>query len=76
MLILTTNDVAAAKITESLGLVRGTTVRTRHWGHNLIAAFNNLAVAVQPDGNRALPCAQDNLTRCAHHDPARHRHLL
>ena len=39
MLILTTDEVAAARITESLGLVRGTTVRTRHWGHHLIAAF-------------------------------------
>ena len=42
MLILTTSEIAAAEITESLGLVRGTTVRTRHWGHHLIAAFKGL----------------------------------
>ncbi|MDG1983842.1 MAG: YbjQ family protein [Planctomycetota bacterium] len=42
MLILTTDEVAAARITESLGLVRGTTVRTRHWGHHLIAAFKGV----------------------------------
>ena len=42
MLILTTNEVAGAEITESLGLVRGTTVRTRHWGHNLTAAFKGI----------------------------------
>lgn len=42
MLILTTDEVAAATITESLGLVRGTTVRTRHWGNHVIAAMKGL----------------------------------
>ena len=42
MLILTTDQVAGATITESLGLVRGTTVRTRHWGHQVIATLKSL----------------------------------
>lgn len=42
MLILTTDQIANAQITESLGLVRGTTVRTRHWGHHLIASLKGL----------------------------------
>ncbi|MEL6431821.1 MAG: YbjQ family protein [Planctomycetota bacterium] len=35
MLIVTTNDVPGHRVTSALGLVRGTTVRSRHFGHTL-----------------------------------------
>ena len=36
MLILTTHEIPGADVTEALGLVRGTTVRSRHFGSNFI----------------------------------------
>ena len=42
MLILTTHEIPGAEITEALGLVRGTTVRSRHFGSNFIGAMKGL----------------------------------
>ena len=42
MLILTTHQIPGAEITEALGLVRGTTVRSRHFGSNIIGALKGL----------------------------------
>lgn len=36
MLIITTPTIPGSKITEALGLVRGTTVRSRHFGETLM----------------------------------------
>lgn len=36
MLIVTTSNIPGHEITEALGLVRGTTVRTRHLGSDII----------------------------------------
>lgn len=42
MLIVTTPEIAAARITETLGLVRGTTVRSRHFGSSIIGFMKGL----------------------------------
>ena len=42
MKLSTTNDIPGHKITETLGIARGSTVRTRFVGNDLIAAFKNL----------------------------------
>lgn len=36
MLIVTTNEIPGQRVSRALGLVRGTTVRSRHVGHSLI----------------------------------------
>ncbi|MEM8932221.1 MAG: YbjQ family protein [Acidobacteriota bacterium] len=41
MIITTTNELPDRKILRSLGLVRGTSVRGRHIGHDLIAHLRN-----------------------------------
>ena len=42
-MILATNDsLAGYRITETLGLVRGNTVRSRHIGRDIMAALRNL----------------------------------
>ncbi|RUO79311.1 YbjQ family protein [Pseudidiomarina taiwanensis] len=40
--IYTTETVAGYQITESLGLVRGNTIRARHLGRDILAVFRNI----------------------------------
>ena len=40
--VVTTDDLPGYRIVEVLGLVRGNTVRARHIGRDIIAAFRNL----------------------------------
>ena len=42
MLIATTETIAGHDITQSLGLVRGNTIRARHVGRDITAALRNL----------------------------------
>ncbi len=42
MKLSTTNDIAGHTVTESLGIARGSTVRTRNIGNDLLAALKNL----------------------------------
>jgi len=42
MLMVTTETIAGRKITETLGLVRGNTIRARHVGKDITAALRNL----------------------------------
>ena len=42
MKLSTTNDIPGHKITETLGIARGSTVRTRNVGNDILAAFKNL----------------------------------
>ena len=43
MIITTTATVADRRVEEVLGLVRGTTIRARHIGKDVMAAMRNLA---------------------------------
>ena len=43
MIVVTTPTVAGAEISEVLGLVRGSSVRTKHVGKDLIANLRNVA---------------------------------
>jgi uncharacterized protein YbjQ (UPF0145 family) len=43
MIVVTTPDVAGQRVTETLGLVRGSTIRSRHLGRYFIAILRNLA---------------------------------
>jgi uncharacterized protein YbjQ (UPF0145 family) len=42
MIVTTTRDVAGKRIVRTLGLVRGNTIRARHVGRDILAAFRNL----------------------------------
>lgn len=42
MLIVTTTEIVGSEITETLGLVRGTTVRSRHLGSSIIGFMKGL----------------------------------
>ena len=43
MIVVTTADVAGQRVKETLGLVRGSTIRSRHVGRHIIAILRNLA---------------------------------
>ena len=42
MKIYTSEDIAGHKVVESLGLVRGNTIRARGFGHDILAGLRNL----------------------------------
>lgn len=42
MIIATTDQIAGKKISKTLGLVRGNTIRARHIGRDIMAVFRNL----------------------------------
>lgn len=42
MLIATTNDIAGRETVETLGLVRGATVRAKHIGTDILAGLRNI----------------------------------
>lgn len=42
MLITTQDELAGYEITETLGIVRGNTVRARHMGKDILAGFRNM----------------------------------
>ena len=43
MIVVTTPDVPDMRITSTLGLVRGNTIRARHLGKDILAIFRNIA---------------------------------
>ena len=42
MIVVTTETVAGRQITESLGLVRGNTIRARHIGRDILAGLRHI----------------------------------
>lgn len=42
MIVVTTEQIPGARIVRSLGLVRGSTIRSRHLGKDLMAVLRNL----------------------------------
>ena len=42
MIVTTNNSIAGQRVVRTLGLVRGNTIRARHVGRDITAAFRNL----------------------------------
>jgi len=42
MIVVTAETIAGKRIIESLGLVQGSSIRARHMGKDLLAAFKNI----------------------------------
>ncbi len=42
MIVITTEQIEGKKIQETLGLVRGSTIRARHMGHDIMAGLRNI----------------------------------
>ena len=43
MIVVTTSDIPGMRVVQTLGLVRGNTIRARHLGRDILAALRNLA---------------------------------
>ena len=43
MIVVTTPDLPGMRVTSTLGLVRGNTIRARHVGKDVLAIFRNIA---------------------------------
>lgn len=43
MILVTTTEIPGQRVTRSLGLVRGNTIRARHLGRDVVAAMRNIA---------------------------------
>jgi uncharacterized protein YbjQ (UPF0145 family) len=42
LMVVTTESIPGFRVVEVIGLVRGNTIRTRHVGHDIMAAFKGL----------------------------------
>jgi len=42
MIVVTTEQIEGKRITETLGLVRGSTIRARHMGRDMMAGLRNI----------------------------------
>ena len=42
MMVFTTEQIASKRITDSLGLVRGSTIRARHMGRDIVAGLRTI----------------------------------
>jgi uncharacterized protein YbjQ (UPF0145 family) len=42
MIVVTTEHIEGKRITETLGLARGSTIRARHIGHDIMAGLRNI----------------------------------
>jgi len=42
MIVVTTGQIEGRRITETLGLVKGSTIRARHMGHDIMAGLCNV----------------------------------
>ena len=59
MIVVTTSDVSGTEITETLGMVRGSSIRSRHLGRDVIAVFRNIAGGEIPEYTKMLAEARE-----------------
>lgn len=62
MIVATTADIAGSRVSKTLGMVRGSSVRTRHIGKDIIAVFRNLAGGEIPEYTKMLAEAREQAT--------------
>jgi uncharacterized protein YbjQ (UPF0145 family) len=64
MLVTTISEIPGKRIVKVLGLVRGTTVRARHVGHDIVAGLRNLVGGEVTDYTKMLAeCREQALDR-------------
>jgi uncharacterized protein YbjQ (UPF0145 family) len=59
MIVVTTSEVVGSEVSEMLGLVRGSSIRSRHLGSDIIAALRNLAGGEIPEYLKMLAEARE-----------------
>jgi len=61
MIVVTTEQIEGKRITETLGLVRGSTIRARNVGHDIMASLRNIVGGEVKDYTVMLAQARDCL---------------
>lgn len=59
MIVATTADIAGSRVSQTLGMVRGSSIRSRHVGKDIIAVFRNLAGGEIPEYTKMLAEARE-----------------
>jgi uncharacterized protein YbjQ (UPF0145 family) len=59
MILTTTDDVPGKRIVDTLGLVRGSTVRGAHLGHDVLAKLKNLVGGEMPEYTKLMAEARE-----------------
>lgn len=62
MLVVNTEDIAGKEIVQTLGVVRGNTVRARHFGHDVIAGFKQIVGGELSEYTKMITDARDEAT--------------
>ena len=63
MLVVTTEEIHGKEITETLGLVRGNTIRARHLGRDILAGMKNIVGGELKGYTELLSDAREEATR-------------
>ena len=59
MIIVTSSEIVGKKIVETIGMVRGATVRAHHVGHDIVAYLRNLVGGEVPEYTKMLAEARE-----------------
>jgi uncharacterized protein YbjQ (UPF0145 family) len=59
MIVVTTADIPGMRVVQTLGLVRGNTIRARHLGKDIIAVLRNLAGGEIPEYTKMMAEARE-----------------
>ena len=59
MIVVTTEQIQGRRITETLGLVKGSTIRARHLGHDIMAGLRNVVGGEVKDYTTMLAQARE-----------------
>jgi uncharacterized protein YbjQ (UPF0145 family) len=59
LIVVTTPDIAGTRVVRTLGLARGSTVRARHIGRDILAIFRNLVGGEIPEYTKILAEARE-----------------
>lgn len=62
MIIVNTNEIAGKKVSETLGLVKGSTIRAKHIGKDIAASFRHLIGGEMKEYNEMLTEARQIAT--------------
>ena len=71
MIIVTTSEIPGKRIEKSLGLVRGNTVRCRHFGKDILAVLRNLVGGEVEEYTKMLAEAREQALDRMMYDAAR-----
>jgi len=59
MIVVTTSEITGVKVIETIGLVKGNTIRVRHVGSDIVAALRSLVGGEIPEYTKMMAGARE-----------------